>query len=1037
MGTDGCRALGLYDILPPVIDLVAEEEKSQQRAIERAERTRIALERQDERDRNRAQRERIQAEKMRQKAERDKKREKARVEKEVKKKAREEKHQQILAMREEKRRQDELKKNESERKQEEKRKRNEEKKRKKAESERKQEEKRKRNEQKKRDNAELKRKELEELQQRNNKEERQKQEARDKEQKELPNRKRKTEQQSAHDSNKRQQIDTSLEDMVEEVDEELVDLTDLTRDDMELVDLTDLTRDDMELVDLNTENIVARLENAPKLDTGVAESHRHAKPITGDNKREALQPQQPIAQGLHVKSTDIVDELPEDAQQDPEGKHEDIPDEPDVNGGGGGAEVVQEVKSNEVQPKPNAKDGNQSVPKPGNKRDPTGGDDKKKKKKKKKKKRKANVSKDIAKFLPHQQYMYNFFKKKSPPPPQVHLLYHDTGTGKTCTASAIIAALLRGADTVLLLAKNVEIMENFARQITKDCNFIANTTEYVNGDMKNLLKNLSGNVDFEEVGMGADGKRGVYYRAGVQLPISDGNLPVLRWIVIHTYQRFINLSHNSNAWKNELNSEKSVLGPGKKRVVVFVDEIHENRNMLKKSKNVFEKSTGRKIAEKLAVLNVTNIIGMTATPIMDTLYDAIQIILFMFVAVGKVLIGEKELKLPVEGEERTVFREMGKLALLDEQKFASRYSHGSGGKFDLNVEKLEELRNWLTTMRMISWVPKPAKGFPKADIKVIQIPLDKKQIEAIAQLHTQESKEASSGEIDTSFSEFNLFDDEESMVPPKGGKDSFYVNSRQIINFYEEDGKVYSPKIQYILQDLKKDENKKKVSMIYSNFGPNGVMQIAHQLKTNEYKELHIPNNVVDILNKRKGDTDIDIAELWKSNNVEQEDDTFYVYRQGNDNLFTAALTLSRQEQNKHGKYLRVFLITSKHGTGVDYINFRKQYIMEPHFNDAKLQQVRGRVIRNKSLKYHEPNEQTVEIHLLVGINQNNPAQKTADEKLLEMAKQKSLVDCKFRSLFLGAAVDCKENNTYHGMDCTATLRNITITVCRSLDKVS
>ena len=331
MGTDGCRALGLYDILPPVIDLVAEEEKSQQRAIERAERTRIALERQDERDRNRAQRERIQAEKMRQKAERDKKREKARVEKEVKKKAREEKHQQILAMREEKRRQDELKKNESERKQEEKRKRNEEKKRKKAESERKQEEKRKRNEQKKRDNAELKRKELEELQQRNNKEERQKQEARDKEQKELPNRKRKTEQQSAHDSNKRQQIDTSLEDMVEEVDEELVDLT-------------DLTRDDMELVDLNTENIVARLENAPKLDTGVAESHRHAKPITGDNKREALQPQQPIAQGLHVKSTDIVDELPEDAQQDPEGKHEDIPDEPDVNVGGGGLKLYRKLR---------------------------------------------------------------------------------------------------------------------------------------------------------------------------------------------------------------------------------------------------------------------------------------------------------------------------------------------------------------------------------------------------------------------------------------------------------------------------------------------------------------------------------------------------------------------------------------------------------------------------------------------------------------------------------------------------------------------
>ena len=71
---------------------------------------------------------------------------------------------------------------------------------------------------------------------------------------------------------------------------------------------------------------------------------------------------------------------------------------------------------------------------------------------------------------------------------------------------------------------------------------------------------------------------------------------------------------------------------------------------------------------------------------------------------------------------------------------------------------------------------------------------------------------------------------------------------------------------------------------------------------------------------------------------------------------------------NKKGQLCRVFCITSAGAEGLSLKNVRRVHIMEPYWNDVRLQQVKGRAVRicsHMDLPYNEDptkNERTVEI---------------------------------------------------------------------------
>jgi hypothetical protein len=87
---------------------------------------------------------------------------------------------------------------------------------------------------------------------------------------------------------------------------------------------------------------------------------------------------------------------------------------------------------------------------------------------------------------------------------------------------------------------------------------------------------------------------------------------------------------------------------------------------------------------------------------------------------------------------------------------------------------------------------------------------------------------------------------------------------------------------------------------------------------------------------------------------------------------------------NKKGQLCRVFCITSAGAEGLSLKNVRSVHIMEPYWNDVRMQQVKGRAVRicsHMDLEYNpdpEKNQRTVEIYSYVSVF--DPRAQDADE---------------------------------------------------------
>lgn len=109
------------------------------------------------------------------------------------------------------------------------------------------------------------------------------------------------------------------------------------------------------------------------------------------------------------------------------------------------------------------------------------------------------------------------------------------------------------------------------------------------------------------------------------------------------------------------------------------------------------------------------------------------------------------------------------------------------------------------------------------------------------------------------------------------------------------------------------------------------------------------------------------------------------------------------------GKY-KVLLITSAGSESLDLKNTRSVHIMEPHWNESKITQVIGRAIRYKSHSTLPESERNVKIYRWVSVFPSKVQNKSADQYLIELSKQKDNIFKNFTSLINEVAIE----NTYH-----------------------
>jgi superfamily II DNA or RNA helicase len=203
--------------------------------------------------------------------------------------------------------------------------------------------------------------------------------------------------------------------------------------------------------------------------------------------------------------------------------------------------------------------------------------------------------------------------------------------------------------------------------------------------------------------------------------------------------------------------------------------------------------------------------------------------------------------------------------------------------------------------------------------------------------------------------------DFENINPKK--KNFFLSKTRQLSNTLE--GSSNFPKIQQIYNHIK---NGPFPVVVYSNYLKNGVFALTPEMEIDSitYKTI-------------TGDS--------SNEKIDRIVDAY----------------------NK-GKY-QVLLITSAGSESLDLKNTRQIHIMEPHWNESRIKQVIGRVIRYKSHKSLPKSERAVAIYRWCSVFPKLINAKSADQYLIELSKKKNDIFNSFNQIIKEVAIENNQSN--------------------------
>jgi superfamily II DNA or RNA helicase len=193
---------------------------------------------------------------------------------------------------------------------------------------------------------------------------------------------------------------------------------------------------------------------------------------------------------------------------------------------------------------------------------------------------------------------------------------------------------------------------------------------------------------------------------------------------------------------------------------------------------------------------------------------------------------------------------------------------------------------------------------------------------------------------------------------PNKKKNMFLNATRQLSNTAKK--AKASPKILEILDIIK---NGPRPVIVYSNFLDNGVYTLAIQLQNNNISYGSITG-------------------------------------------FTSSDKLSRNvEKYNKGDY-QVLLITSAGSESLDLKNTRQIHIMEPHWNESRIDQVTGRAIRYMSHSSLPQSERVVDIYRWISVFPEYIKNISADEYLMKLSKDKKELWKQYHDIIIESSIE-------------------------------
>ncbi len=209
-----------------------------------------------------------------------------------------------------------------------------------------------------------------------------------------------------------------------------------------------------------------------------------------------------------------------------------------------------------------------------------------------------------------------------------------------------------------------------------------------------------------------------------------------------------------------------------------------------------------------------------------------------------------------------------------------------------------------------------------------------------------------------------------------------------------ENGQVYlrpgpegldklSPKMRVLLENIKDCPG---LIFIYSNFRSlEGVEILTKVLDFNGYVKYGNPGN-----------SDLPRYTIYSGTEDDKQK--------------TEILKMFTADDNKHGEKCKILMATSAGAEGLDLKNIRQIHIMEPYWNQMRIQQVIGRGYRRNSHIALPENERKVEIFRYFAVMPPNAISREAlstDEKIEEISIKKQGIIDEMKLIMKECAFDC------------------------------
>ena len=118
---------------------------------------------------------------------------------------------------------------------------------------------------------------------------------------------------------------------------------------------------------------------------------------------------------------------------------------------------------------------------------------------------------------------------------------------------------------------------------------------------------------------------------------------------------------------------------------------------------------------------------------------------------------------------------------------------------------------------------------------------------------------------------------------------------------------------------------------------------------------------------------------------------------------------------NKNGEIIKVLIASSAGAEGLDLKNIRQIHIMEPYWNEIKMEQVIGRGVRRDSHADLPKSERNIEVYRYLAVmtdaqTSRSPETVSTDQHIYDIALKKKLLTNEMLEVLRETAVDCKLN---------------------------